>query len=149
MASTSSFNSASMSIPVVLESPQTYEYMGVTAEVATQLYDARKNSIEEMRRESPEDDPNYWGLEFESYLTDNVVRICEAALETDPSNWVRAMSIAGIREDLQMAIMDPDFEDNRRTQTLLQWIRETFGMNVRTLQTLKEHILTQSDSASE
>jgi hypothetical protein len=59
------------------------------------------------------------------------------------------MSIAGIWEDLQMAIMDPEFEDIRGTQTLPQWIRETFGMNFRTLQYLKEHILTQSDSASE
>jgi hypothetical protein len=133
-----------ISIPIAFESPQSYEYMGVTADIAHQLYEARLETLEDIQREQP-DEPD-WGVDFESYLTDNGVQVCKAALQANGTDWVRAMSIAGIRKDLQKAIMDPEFEDVGGMQSLPVWLWETFGINFRTLKNTNERILAQSVS---
>lgn len=113
--------------PRVLESAETYECIGFTPEMAKKYYDDGKIVRDRIKVIYGEDfDTRFLKNDIEEYLIRKVTRMCDDYLrENDPEDWEGALDMVGVDKRLKEAIMDPEFEDVRGTQSLPGWLEET------------------------
>ncbi|KAI9844964.1 MAG: hypothetical protein M1838_001948 [Thelocarpon superellum] len=106
----------SIEIPTHIESATTYEWLGFTAAKAAELY--------QWFTEVPDDDQLkdfYYVAEFQ--LTWSKVE--DAYTESD--DWRACMDGLGINQTLQDAILNPEYEEIRFTQSCKFWLLDTMG----------------------
>ena len=60
-------------------------------------------------------------------------------------DWHKAMNKLGINNDLQVSIMDPEFDDIRGTQPVQSWVQEFVLSNASTLQRLLDMLWGKND----
>ncbi|EUC47263.1 hypothetical protein COCMIDRAFT_24881 [Bipolaris oryzae ATCC 44560] len=134
-----------------MDSHYTYEYMGLTPKAARSIYNDGKEIRDGLLRDYGEGfNSDFLECSLERYIVKRVNEICDDVLrdsDDDRNNWVEAMTAAGIKKELQDAIMDEKFEAIRGTQSLQAWLEEIFGNYFRTLEHLDERVLEQEQSS--
>jgi hypothetical protein len=112
-------------VPETLESVESLEYVGFTTNMAETIYNRYQNS--------PKDVP--WAfLEFALAVIEDP-QIEDA--ESSQDDWFACMTMIGLDEDFQRAIMLEEFADLRYTATCKFWVRDTMEMRWRFLENLK------------
>ncbi|USP72979.1 hypothetical protein yc1106_00253 [Curvularia clavata] len=131
---------STVSIPVNMYSPQTYECIGLTPTMAKLIYDDGENIRHDILEKYGEG-ADFGEFSFEEYMINRVIQICEEVLAAgDGENWFEAMTAAGIKQELQDSIMDEDFADIRGMQCLEVWLDEIFSAYFRTFKNLDKRI---------
>ncbi|EMD91986.1 hypothetical protein COCC4DRAFT_25763 [Bipolaris maydis ATCC 48331] len=132
-----------ISIPVEMDSPHTYECMGLTPQAARAIYNDGKEIRDGLLNDYGEDfDADFFECSLEAYLVKRVTRVCGEVLAAgDGNNWREAMTEAGIKKEFQDALMDEEFEAIRGTQSLQCWLEEIFGNYFRTFEHMNASIL--------
>lgn len=131
----SSFSSTSkhcpvafIEIPEALYSKETYEFMGLTEEVACKVwkrYSARDPAM-----------PDSF-LQFAQYHIE-MNNVPDAYTGSD--DWDACMEHMGVTKALRNAILIPEFEDLRYTQSAKHWVIDAFEMRFGSLESLTERI---------
>jgi hypothetical protein len=119
--------------------------MGLTPEVAKLIYEEGKKIRDDLRNDYGDDvdfDSDLLECGLERYMVKRVTEICNEVLKAGDgdNNWVEAMTAAGIKRELQDAIMDEEFAVVRGTQCLSAWLEEVFGNYFRTLENMDERV---------
>ncbi|KNG50259.1 hypothetical protein TW65_03179 [Stemphylium lycopersici] len=123
-----------IAVPIRLDSEQTFEYAGFTAAKAQELYQAK---IEREKLGV--------SIDIERWAIDYAMDACRSAQDAS-DNWIKAMRVAGLNEDIQQAMVDPIHDKIRYIQPLSYWIEEMmmtsfnslFGLNTTVLVALGE-----------
>lgn len=133
-----------------MDSPHTYECMGLTPEAAQLIYNDGKKIRDGIMEDYGEDfDSEFLECSLEAYLVKRVTEVCDEVLAAgDGDNWIEAMPAAGIKKELQDAIMDEEFEAIRGTQSLQGWLKEIFGNYFRTFEHMNESVLDWEEEYS-
>lgn len=115
-------------IPETLESKETYEFMGLTEEVASDIW-KRYNTRDPAMPDS--------FLEFARYH----IEINDAPdAYTRYDDWDACMKHMGVTKTLRDAILIPEFEDLRYTQSAKHWVIDAFEMRFGSLESIPERI---------
>lgn len=115
-------------IPETLESKETYEFMGLTEEIASDIW----------KRYSTRDPamPDSF-LEFARYH----IEINDAPdAYTKYDDWDGCMKHMGVTKTLRDAILIPEFEDLRYTQSAKHWVIDAFEMRFGSLESIPKRI---------
>lgn len=115
-------------IPETLESKETYEFIGLTEEIASDIW-KRYNTRDPAMPDS--------FLEFAQYH----IEMHDAPdAYTRYDDWDACMEHMGVTKDLRDAILIPEFEDLRYTQSAKHWVIDTFEMCFGSLESIAERI---------
>ncbi|CAI6339539.1 unnamed protein product [Periconia digitata] len=123
-------------LPTIFESITALEYVGLTPGAARVIL------------ENFEDAPDFdYTLPV---LEDYIVQHFALADNTrDPRE---AMTLCGINREIQDAILDPEFREVFKTQSVMHWVEDTIEMNCKTLRiqmhALKEQARAERDKAA-
>ncbi|PZD25618.1 hypothetical protein A1F96_08279 [Pyrenophora tritici-repentis] len=143
-ASASRSSSASLvdetyiSIPVRLESASTFEFLCYTAEKAKQIFDTLVLKQQE----------THTTLNIDGYATAHATSICDKAQDST-DDWFTVMKEAGIKDEIQTALMKKEHERIRRTCTLSRWIEVIIETNYLALVELNARILCELGEPAE
>jgi hypothetical protein len=134
--STSTASSASVatqfiSVPTSLESTQTYEFLGLTEDKALELFRSRRERENETGAH----------IALDRWVIDHVVATCDAQDSED--DWVRSMTEAGIKNEIQHAIMREEHANIRGTQGLSVWLEDIIDTNYMALVDMNARILQE------
>ena len=99
-----------MCIPKLPESIETYEFIGFNTPTATMLYKKFMDCVAEYGYSTPNDIPAY----MHSHLKQP-----KHGLNYLPTYPKAVMKVLAIREDIQAAILDPEFRNQFETHNLL------------------------------
>ncbi|XP_014553872.1 hypothetical protein COCVIDRAFT_18263 [Bipolaris victoriae FI3] len=143
-------STSTISIPVEMDSPHTYECMGLTAEAARSIYNDGKEIRDGLLNDYGEDfNSDFLECSLEAYLVKRVNEVCDDVLAAgDGDNWNEAMTAAGIKKELQDAIMDEEFEAIRGTMPLQSWLKEIFNNYFLTFEHMNESVLDLEENSS-
>lgn len=117
-------------ISEALYSKETYEFMGLTGEVASKVWE-RWNSHHP-------DTPDSF-LQFALY---HVEWNNEPDVYTEYDDWDACMEHMGVTKTCRDAILMPEYEDLRYTQSAKYWVVDTFEMRFGSLEHLSERLLS-------
>jgi len=123
---------AFIDIPVRLESASTFEFLCYTAEKSKQIFDAFVLKQEVTRTT----------LSIKGYARKHTTHFCDEAEDT-ADGWVAAMKEAGIKNEIQAALMKKEHEKIRKTCTLSNWIETVIETNYLTLVDMNARILCE------
>lgn len=116
-------------IPETLESKETYEFIGLTKEIASDIwkrYDTRDPAM-----------PDSF-LEFAQYHIE-MHDLPDAYTRYD--DWYACMEHMGVTKDLRDAILIPEYEDLRYTRSAKHWVIDTFKMRFGSLESIAGRII--------
>ncbi|KAI1403340.1 hypothetical protein F4819DRAFT_231879 [Hypoxylon fuscum] len=138
LASASSMSSSDYyhTIPDILISRATLEYLGYTEARSRELWETWMNwPPDEPKRES---DDIYHGVPFIDFATGHVGPQYIDTADDDDSTWNHCLNRCGIAAKTQLEIMDPVFKDIRLTESCLFWVKDTMMMRYRGLQAIQQ-----------
>lgn len=115
-------------IPKTLESKETYEFIGLTEEIASDIW-KRYNTRDPAMPDS--------FLEFAQYHIE-MNKAPDAYTKYD--DWDACMEHMGVTKALRDAILIPEFEDLRYTQSAKHWVIDAFEMRFGALESIAEKI---------
>ena len=121
-----------ISTPTHFNSPQTNEFLGLTQGKALELFKSRRDKEKEIG--AP--------ISIERWVIDYVVAICEDAQDS-ADNWVKFMEEAGIKKEVQLAIMREEHAIIRGIQSLSCWLADIIETNYLALVDMNARILEE------
>lgn len=116
-------------IPENLYSKETYEFMGLTEEIASKIW-KRYNTRDPAMPDS--------FLEFAQYHIE-MNNTPDGFTRSD--DWDACMKHMGVTKPLRDAILIPEFEDLRCTESAKYWVMDAFEMRLGSLECLTERII--------
>ncbi|GAO14397.1 hypothetical protein UVI_02055210 [Ustilaginoidea virens] len=103
-------------IPAARISLATLKYLGFNSERADEIWTRWQN----------------WPLNpivFLQFVMDHLEDyVWQDVYDEDDDEWFRYMDLCGINEELQKAIMDPEFKSMRLMETCLYWLKDTMEL---------------------
>lgn len=123
----------SFEIPAVLESLETYIYVGFDDATAKKLWAIYSNYV----ANADPDDTEGEFIDFARWQVENVM-FSDPTSEGD--DWVGYMNAIGVSQELQEAIMLPEFSDIRYTASCEFWLLDTIMMRYGSLESLDDRL---------
>ncbi|KAJ4357496.1 uncharacterized protein N0V89_002072 [Didymosphaeria variabile] len=130
-SSKSTATSDSINVPHRMYSPQTFQYLGFSPNVAKYLFGKLEKRMEDLGEEEP-DLLAYW----QSYVRHK----CDE-IEDTSDDWEEAMDSVGIHGRMRNALLDPKHVSIRGIQSLSSWLCEMIETNYDALIDLPDTIL--------
>ncbi|KAF5970493.1 hypothetical protein FBULB1_9690 [Fusarium bulbicola] len=123
-------------IPEMLISKATIEYVGFSSDKATEIWSGWVNwSPGFIIRETDPSGLTTLEVSFLDWMERHTGNPCSDDIwEDDNSAWFRYMEQCGIATELQQSIMDPRFKDMRLTGTCIGWLRNTMEIRYQGLE---------------
>ena len=125
-------------IPRELDSFQTLKYCGFKRRAA--------NTILQSYRENEAEFPGT--ADLLDFMTGYIDATPEDVWEDPSHDWDTALKAMGMAAEARQAVMDPEFEDIRRTQTGKQSAKGTVKQRMETLQKIDKHLTQNKDRIS-
>ncbi|KAH0491137.1 hypothetical protein TgHK011_002579 [Trichoderma gracile] len=123
-------------LPMDLVSVDTLEYLGFNEETAEFIWNDRIKPLVRANAAKPN---SHLSEPFMYHIIDHVYDAGQVSntCEDNKRLWHRCMSHCGLNRQTKMAIMDPIFNKIRRTQSCLDWVRNTIELRFKALQDLR------------
>lgn len=134
ISSASSATTRSISIPDQMISPQTYQYLGFSPNVAKYLFGRFERRVKEVDEEE----------EMLGFAQSYIRYKCEG-IEDSSEDWERALDNVGIHGRMRSALLDPKHSQIRGIQPLSSWLCEMLETNHDALVGLEDTILSNID----
>ena len=128
---------AFIEVPAVLESMETYIFIGFDNATARRVWARYSNYV----KNADPDDTEGKFMDFARWQVENV-RFADATSETD--DWLGYMKAIGVSEELQNVIMLPEFSDLRYTASCSFWLLDTMETRYESLQGLDARLRAQA-----
>ena len=120
-------------VPAVLESAETYAYLGFDDATAKHVWARYSKYIQD----ADPDDTEGEFMDFARWQIENV-KFPDPTSEED--DWLGYMRTIGISQELQEAITLPEFSDLRYTASCQFWLLDTMEMRYESLQSLDDRL---------